>query len=168
MNIIRIEKLTLNVGSGKEQDKLEKSVKLLKNITGLNPVKTVSNKRIPNWGLRPGLAVGCKLTLRKAPARELLSRLLMSKDNKLTEKQFDNEGNISFGIHEYIDIPGVKYDPQIGVLGLQATVTLEKIGYGVKRRRLMPRKIPKKHRITKQESMEFMKKQFDVDIGEKE
>ena len=65
MKAIKIEKVTLNVGAGKEQSKLEKGIVLLKNITGINPVKTFTNKRIPTWGLRPGLPIGCKLTLRK-------------------------------------------------------------------------------------------------------
>ena len=58
MREIRIEKITLNIGAGKDVGKLEKGVKLLKNITGINPVKTVTQKRIPTWGLRPGLPIG--------------------------------------------------------------------------------------------------------------
>ena len=105
MRAIRIEKVTLNIGAGKDQTKLEKGMLLLKNITGINPVKTVTKKRIPNWGIRPGLPIGCKLTLRKQKAKEILLRLLDAKNNTLQEFQFDNKGNIAFGIHEYIDIP---------------------------------------------------------------
>ena len=168
MKAIKIEKVTLNVGAGKEQSKLEKGIVLLKNITGINPVKTFTNKRIPTWGLRPGLPIGCKLTLRKKNAEEILSRLLDAKDNKLTLHQFDKEGNIAFGIHEYIDIPGTKYDPKIGIMGLEVCVTLERSGFRIKRRRIMKRKIPNKHRITKEDAMEFMKKKFNVEIGDKE
>ena len=94
MKDIRIEKITLNVGAGKEQAKLEKGIKLLKIITGIDPVKTVATKRIPGWGLRPGLPIGCKITLRDEPANKLLTRLLEARDNKLVPKQFDNSGNI--------------------------------------------------------------------------
>ena len=166
MQLPRIEKLTLNIGAGKEQTKLEKAVVLLKKITGIDPVKTITNKRIPSWGLRPGLPIGCMLTLRKTKASELLKRLLEAKDKKLLPNNFDEAGSISFGIPEYIDIPGVDYDPKIGVFGLQVCVTLEKPGYRIKRRKHLPRKIPKKHMISKQEAMVFMQNNFGVRIGE--
>ena len=72
MQVPRIEKITLNVGAGKDQARLEKGVALLKMITGIDPVKTVTAKRIPGWGLRPGLPIGCKLTLRKQKTGEIL------------------------------------------------------------------------------------------------
>ena len=162
----RIEKVTLNIGAGKDQNRLEKAIVLLKTITGIAPVKTVTQKRIPNWGLRPGLPIGCKITLRKKPAYELVKRLLEAKDFALAESQFDSAGNIAFGIHEYIDIPGVKYDPKIGIIGLQVCVTLERPGYRVKKRALRTSKVGKKHAIAKQEAMDYMKNAFNVKIGE--
>lgn len=166
MREIKIEKVTLNLGAGKDQNKLEKGILLLKGVTGINPVKTFTNKRIPSWGLRPGLPIGCKLTLRKKKAEEILLRLLDAKDNKLSLHQFDKEGNIAFGIHEYIDIPGVKYDPKIGIMGLEVCVTFERPGFRIKRRRTMKRRISNKHRIKKEEVIEFMKKKFKVNVGE--
>lgn len=171
MNIMRqprIEKLTLNIGAGKDVQKLEKGVALIKAITGIEPVKTVTQKRIPNWGLRPGLPIGCKLTLRKQQAAELLKRLLQAKEFKLKLRQFDDGGNISFGIPEYIDIPGVAYDPKIGIIGLEVCVTLERPGYRIKRRRLKQQKIPRKHLLTREEAMEYMQKNFNVKVGETE
>lgn len=164
----RIEKLTLNIGAGKDQTRLEKGVVVLKMITGISPIKTVTMKRIPTWGLRPGLPIGCKLTLRKNKAVEILTRLLAAKEKKLQDSQFDETGNISFGIHEYIDIPGVTYDPKIGVLGLQVCVTLEKPGYRIKRRKLEQKNVPKKHTVSKAEAMTFMQKNFGITIGEKQ
>lgn len=168
MKTIRIEKLTLNIGAGKNADLLKKGMKLLKNITGVNPVKTVTKKRIPTWGLRPGLPIGCMLTIRKEKAREILSRLLEAKANRLKESQFDEGGNISFGIHEYIDIPGVKYDPEIGIIGLQACVTLERSGFRIKRRRIQKTRISKAHRISKEDAVEYMKKEFKIKVGDEE
>ena len=166
MREIKIEKLTLNIGAGKEQSKLDKSVLLLKNISGRSPIKTFTNKRIQEWDLRPGLPIGCKVTLRKSEAKELLVRLLDAKDNTLTATQFDNNGNISFGINEYIDIPGVKYDPNIGVIGLQACVTLERPGFRIKRRSLQKKKISPRHAIKKEDAIDFMKKNFNVKISD--
>jgi large subunit ribosomal protein L5 len=164
----RIEKLTLNIGAGKDVQKLEKGVALIKAITGIDPVKTVTQKRIPNWGLRPGLPIGCKLTLRKQTAAELLKRLLQAKENKLKPSQFDEGGNLSFGIQEYIDIPGVAYDPKIGIMGLEVCVTLERPGYRIKRRRLKQKKIPRRHLVTREEAIEFMQKNFNIQVGEAE
>ena len=168
MREIKIEKLTLNIGAGKEQDKLEKGMKLLKMVTGITPIKTFATKRIPSWGLRPGLPIGCKITIRGEQAKELLKRLLQAKDNVLKETQFDSNGNLSFGIHEYIDIPGVKYDPQIKVMGLEACVTLGRNGFRVKRRRIRAKKISKKHTIKKEEAIEFIQKNFGVTVGEEQ
>ena len=163
---IKIEKVTLNIGSGKNQDKLEKGIKLINSIAGSAPVKTFTKKRIQEWGLRPGLPIGCKLTLRKKIAIDLLKRLLESKDNTLQFSNFDDEGNVSFGIREYIDIPGVKYDPDIGIMGLQVCITLRRNGFRIKRRTIKKRIIPRKHRIKRDDSIDFMKNSFNVNIGE--
>lgn len=166
MKSIRIEKLTLNVGAGKDQNKLEKAVLLLKNITGVAPVKTVTKKRIPAWGLRPGLPIGCKITLRKEQAHVLLKRLIDAKDKQLKPSQFDDAGNVSFGIHEYIDIPDAKYDPKIGIIGLQVCLTLERPGFRVKRRSLRRARVNAGHGITREEAMEYMKQNYGITIGE--
>lgn len=167
MKEIRIEKVTLNIGAGKSPERLDKGIKLLQKITGLQPVKTFTSKRIPNWGLRPGLPIGCKLTLRKNMAAELLKKLLAAKDNKLATKQFDNEGNLAFGIHEYIDIPGINYDPDVGIMGLEVCVTLERPGFRVKRRKIAKRKM-KSHKIKREDAIDFMSRNFSVKMGEQE
>lgn len=166
MKKIRIEKLTLNIGAGKDQTRLEKGLNLLRSIANATPVKTITKKRIQEWGLRPGLPIGCKLTLRKHKAIEMLPRLLNAVDNRLSDKQFDERGNVAFGIHEYIEIPGVKYDPKIGIMGLEVCVTLERPGYRIKRRRLLNRKIPSRHSISKEEAIGFFRENFNAKVGE--
>lgn len=168
MRDIRIEKVTLNIGAGKDQSKLEKGMALLNSIASAVPVKTITSKRIQEWGLRPGLPIGCKLTLRKEKATNLLPRLLGAVDNKLLERQFDDNGNVAFGIREYIEIPGSKYDPNIGIMGFEVCITLERPGYRIKRRRLLPRKISSRHRISKQDAIGFMVKNFDVKVEAEE
>src|SRR3989338_3523178 len=135
MKNIRIEKVTLNIGAGKNQDVLEKGIKLVTSIAGIPPVKTFTNKRIPECGLRPGLPIGCKLTLRGETAAKMLKRLVYAKDNTLKRSQFDDYGNIAFGIPEYIDIEGVKYEPDIGMMGLEVCITLERPGFRIKKRK---------------------------------
>src|SRR3989344_7049992 len=156
MREIKIEKITLNMGVGSPGDKLNKAKRLLENISSSKPVETKTMKRIPTWGLRPKLAIGCKVTLRGKKAEELLGRLLKTVDNKLKESNFDDFGNFSFGIKEYIDIPGVEYNPEFGIIGLEAAVTLERTGFRIKRR-LKSGKIPSRHKIMKEDAIEFMK-----------
>jgi large subunit ribosomal protein L5 len=168
MKQIRLVKLTLNIGAGKEQQVLERGLVLLKQITGIDPVKTITQKRIPGWGLRPGLPIGCKITLRGEPAHKIAKRLLVAKNNLLSKNNFDEEGNVSFGIKEYIDIPETKYDPKIGIMGLQASLTLERPGFRVKKRKILKRTIPRKHRISQEESIDFMKKNFNIKIKEEQ
>ncbi len=166
MEQIRIEKITLNIGAGKEQKMVDKGLKLLGQITGNKPVKTLSRKRIAGWGIRVGLPIGCKVTVRGNKTKELLTRLLHAKDNKLSPDQFDDGGNVSFGIPECIDIKGMEYDPEIGIIGLEASVTLEKPGYRIKRRRIKQERIHHSHQITKEEAIAFLQKEFNISIGQ--
>jgi len=156
MKKIRIAKLTLNVGAGKSEDVLKKSIKLLKKITPVEPVKTLAKKRIPGWGLRPGLAIGCKSTVRRG-TEELLRRLLVAKENTLSAKNFDTQGNFSFGIPEYIDIEGLEYDPDLKILGLEVAITLERAGTRIKSRKIKSSSIGKNHKISKDQAIEFVK-----------
>lgn len=166
--MIRIEKLTLNIGAGKDQAKLDKGLQLLQLLTGIPPVKTFTAKRIPGWGLRPGLPIGCKLTLRRDKARQMLIRLLKARDNNLLLRQFDDHGNLAFGVHEYIDVPDMKYNPDIGIMGFEVCVTLARPGFRVKRRKLQKRKVHPKHEISREEAVDFLKKEFNVQVGDDE
>ena len=162
MRSIRVEKVTLNIGAGKDQVQLEKAEKLLKALTNVSPVRTITQKRIAAWGLRPGLPIGCKLTLRGQPALDIIPRLLAARDFKLSENNFDDNGNVSFGIKEYIDVRDAKYDPTIGIMGLQTSITLQRPGFRIKRRKLLKKVIPHKHKIPQAESIQFMKDKFDA------
>ena len=166
MRTIKIEKVTLNIGAGKNIELLKKGLRLLQKITEVKPVQTFTQKRIPTWGLRPGLPIGCKVTLRNGNVKDMIMRLLDAKANILEETNFDDNGSISFGIPEYIDIKDVKYDPEIGIIGLQVCITLQRPGFRIKRRKMYQKRVPKKHRINRQESIAFMQKEFKVEIGE--
>lgn len=163
---IRIEKLTLNIGAGRDEKVLKKALKLLKNITGIDPVQTMTKKRLAAWGLRPGLPIGAKITLRGEQVYPLVDRLLAAKDKKIEASWFDAHGNVSFGIHEYVDIPGVKYDTEIGILGLQVSLTLSRPGFRVKQRKIKKSSIGKNQRITKQEAITYLSQRFAVSMEE--
>ena len=165
MKQIRVEKITLNVGAGKDDKLLKKGEILLGKLSDVKPLLTKTSKRIPGWGLRPGLAIGAKATIRDGTV-ELLKRLLVAKDNKLKIKNFDLNGNFSFGIAEYIDIEGLEYDPDLKILGLEVAVTLERAGFSVKKRRINPKPLGKSHKISKQEAIDFAKSALGVEVEE--
>jgi len=160
--MISIEKVTVNIGVGAAGEKLEKAKKLLEKLTGQKPIETKSKKRIPTWNIKPGLAIGAKVTLRGKKAEDFLKTALESVDRKVKDSNFDELGNFSFGVHEYIDVPGFKYDPEIGMLGFNVSATLDKWGYRVKKRKRKPAGIPKKHAVKKSESIEYFRKNFNV------
>ncbi len=162
--MIKVEKVTINIGAGAAGERLEKAKKLLEKLTGQKPIETVSKKRIPNWGIRKGLPIGAKVTLRGKKAKEFLKKCLEAVDNKIKESNFDANGNFSFGIKEYIELPGEKYDPEIGMFGFDVCVTIGKQGYRVKRRKIKKSKYPKRHSVKKEEAIEFIKKEFGVEV----
>lgn len=156
MRKIFVSKITLNMGAGKDEDHLKRGLRLLERITQQKPVQTVAKKRIPSWGLRPGLAIGCKVTVREN-TEELLKRLLAAKEMKLSPTNFDRQGNFSFGIPEYIDIGGMQYDPELKILGLEVAITLERPGFRIKRRKIRNSSVGKNQQISKKEAMAFVR-----------
>ena len=85
MREVYIEKIVLSC-SGVSVE-LEKGEKLLKKISKKTPLKKVTRKRIPGFGIRPGLEVGCMVTLRGEEAASLLKRLFAAVDNRIRKKQ---------------------------------------------------------------------------------
>jgi len=166
MRVPRIEKVTINVGIGAGGEKLENAIQILKSLTGKTAVKTITMKRIPDFGIRPKMVVGDKITLRRDEAKAFLNRALDAVSRTIKPRQFDDYGNFSFGIKEHIDIPGVKYDPNLGVIGMDVCVTMERPGYRVRKRRLKKVPVGKGHLLKKEETMEFAKKNFGVRMGE--
>jgi len=164
MKAVKIAKVTVNMGVGPEPAEMKKAQKIIEKITGCKSVQVKCKIRQPKWGIRPGLPIGLKVTIRNGKAEEFLKRALSAKDNSLKKKSFDNQGNFGFGIHEYIDLPGVKYDPALGVRGFDVLATLERPGFRIKRRKIQGSKVGKAHVIAKQEAMDFMQKKFGVEF----
>ncbi len=160
MRKIRIEKIVLSVGG--TGDELEKGVKLLKLLTGKTPAKMKSRKRIPTLKVRPGLEVGAVITIRKNTI-EMLKRMLEAIDNKLKRRQI-SENNFSFGVAEYIEIPGVEYDRSIGIKGLDITVVFQRAGRRVKLKKIKRGKFSKRQRISKVEIIKFMEENFQTEF----
>ena len=165
MREIKIEKIVLNIGTHGDTANMEKAKSLLCKISKKKVVETTAKKRLASWKIRIGLPIGIKVTLRGKEAEELLGRLLLAVNNKLNPKSFTENG-FSFGVPEYIDIPEVKYDPKIGIIGLEVAVSLMRRGYRVKNRRLMKVKIHKTHTISKEDAIKFAQDKLGVNTGE--
>jgi len=163
MREIRIEKVTLNVGCGGDLQKIERAKKLLEMLTGKKPVTTKSKRR-STFGIAKGKPVGVKVTLRKKDAEEFFKKVLLAVDKKVKQSQLDKDGNLNIGIKEYIDLPNIKYQPSIGILGFDTAVTFERPGYRVKRRKVKKGNIPKEHRINKEDVIKFLKEKFGVAV----
>lgn len=168
MREIRVEKVTLNLGTGGPGEILDKSMKLLNKLTNSKPVPTTTKRRIPAWNIRPGLQIGCKATIRGKKAEDLLKRLLQARESKLNLSNFDDQGNFSFGVKEYLDVPGIEYDPSIGIIGFEAAVSLARPGFRIKHRRILKRAIKKNHKITKEEAISFIQNKYSIQLVEEE
>jgi large subunit ribosomal protein L5 len=162
MREIRVEKVTLNIGCATDQDKIKRAQKLLQNLTDQKPVITLTKRRT-TFGMPMKKPIGVKITLRKDKAVNFLKDALQAVDNELKERQI-NDDNFSVGIKEYIDLPKANYDPEVGILGMDVCVTLERSGYSIKRQKNKKSKIGKKHLITKNETIEWLKNNFGVNI----
>jgi large subunit ribosomal protein L5 len=159
-----IAKITVNIGVGEAGDKLTKSQKVLKNITGQDPIQTLSRTTNKDWGLRKRMPIGCKVTLRKELAEKFLIEALKTRDNRIADYAFDDQGNFSFGITDHTLFESQKYDPDIGIFGMDISVTMEKPGYRIKKRRLDRRKIPHRHLVTREETIAFIKEKFKAEV----
>lgn len=155
MKEIRIEKLTLNIGCGADQDKIKRAEKLLSKISGRKPAITKTHKRT-TFGTARKKPIGVMVTLRDKKAMEFLQEVFKGIDNQVKANQV-NAGNFSIGIKEYIDLSNIDYDPEIGILGMDVSITLERKGYRVKRRKIAKSKIGKGHLISKEETTDWIK-----------
>jgi large subunit ribosomal protein L5 len=160
----RIEKVVVNIGVGEAGERLVKAQKVLEMLTGQKPKVTTAKVTNRDLGVRRGMPIGCKVTLRGEKAEEFLKKALWIRENKVASYSFDPEGNFSFGISDYTDFEGMKYDPEIGIFGMDICVSVKRPGYRVSTRRVMPRRLPKSHRLTKEEAMEFLKERFGVEV----
>ena len=164
MKRISLEKIVLNMGVGKSGDAIEVSKKALAQISGRKPCSRNAKETQRDFGVRKGEPIGVAVTIRGEEAHALAKRLFDAKGNQIKAKSFDNFGNFSFGIREHIDIPDVKYDPAIGILGLDVAMALSRPGYGIRTRSKHKASVGKTHRITSQEARDFVSEKFGVEM----
>ena len=164
MRNIEIEKMILHCGG--TDDKHEKSIKLLEMITKRKIQVVKSTRRLPAFGISPGKKSGCKVTLRnKKKIIDLLQRFFASLNNEISNKKI-TENQLCFGIPEYIEIPGLEYQRDIGILGFEAMVVFKRKGKRVKIRKAKRGALPKKQQVSKEEIIEYLTQELGMEVLE--
>jgi len=166
MRTIKLAKVTVHIGVGKSGEMLEKARKVLEELTGQKPCTRQAKRTVKEFGIREGEPISCLTTLRGEKATEFLKRGLEAVSNSLKRSSFDENGNFAFGVREHIEIPGTKYQPELGIFGMDIIGTLERPGFRVKRRRIRPSKIGKTHRVSQEDAVKFVTEKFGVQIKE--
>lgn len=166
MRILRIDKVVINISVGEAGEKLSKAETVLKMLTDQKPIQARAKTTIKDWGLRKGMPIAVKVTLRGEKAEDFLRRAFWTKNNMISAYSFDDEGNFSLGIGDYTDFENMKYDPEIGSFGMDISVLLRRKGARIERRRLKRHKVPRRHRVTRDEGIEFMKAKYKLEVVE--
>ena len=159
---IRVVKVVVHSGVGESGEPRAKAEKVLEMVTHQKPAATRARSTNRDFGIRAGQEIGAKVTLRGARAVDFLDRALDARDRQLDPDSIDRAGNVSFGVADYTDFAGMKYDPQIGIHGMDVSIELGRAGWRVRERRVASRPLPKRVRITRPEAEAFLKERFRV------
>ena len=159
MRKLKIAKVVLNIGVGEAGERLGKAESVLEKLSGC---KSKSTNR--DLGIRLGMPIGCKVTLRGKAADKIIKESLWVRENRLPAYCFSKTGGLSFGIPDYTGYKNESYDPDIGIFGLDIAIAFERAGFRVARRKIKSNKVGKNHRISAEECREFMKKSFGLEV----
>ncbi len=164
MREIQIEKVIINMSVGQSGEPLERAKKVLAQLSNQKVCTRQAKQTVKDFGIRKGEPIACLVTLRRDNAIDFLKKALEAIENKLKISRFDEFGNFSFGINEHIDIPGTKYVPELGIIGMDVIVNLKRRGYRIKRKKIRKSKVGSNHLISKKEAMDFIQKNFGTVI----
>jgi len=160
----RIGHVVLNICVGSGGEELQRAAKVLEELTGQKPSFRKAKRTIKEFGIRKGLPIRVMVTLRGKKAYDILNRVAEAVQRTIKASSFDELGNFAFGIKEHIDIPGMKYRSEIGVFGMDVIVSLERPGMRVARRRIKRSRVPRRHRLTKEEGIAFAVKHLNLKV----
>lgn len=161
---VSIDKVVVHMGVGEAGDKLVNAERIISEITGNTPVRSLAKQTLPAWGIRKGAPISCHVTLRGESADKFLASSIQIVGNKLNSRAFDKQGNFSFGIEEHTDYQGQSYDPKVGIFGLDVTAVLKRNGLRIARRRIQQKKLPQKQHVTIDDAVIFLKESYHVEV----
>lgn len=164
MRRIKVGKVVINIGLGKSGEAIERGKKVLQQVTGQTPTQTRAKRSVRDFGIHEGEPIGVVVTVRGEGTEALIKKLLTARESKLSGSSFDSRGSISFGIKEHIEIPGIRYDPAIGILGMNVSLLLERPGFSVARRSRRTSRVGKAHIVSREEAMQYLRDNFGVAI----
>ncbi len=163
---VRVVKVVVNAGVGESGEARTKAERVLQMLTRQKPIATRSHSTNRDFGIRKGQEIGAKVTLRGEVALEFLTRAFEARDRQLDIDSIDRTGNFSFGIADYTDFAGMKYDPAIGIHGMDIAVEMGRAGFRVRDRRVQARSLPKGLRSTRDETRKFLESALRVTVLE--
>lgn len=160
---LRVVKIVVNAGVGESGEPLAKARKVLQMITHRTPIATRARMTNRDFGIREGQEIGAKVTLRGAAASEFLDRALDARDRQLDPASIDRAGNVGFGIGDYTDFAGMKYDPTIGIHGMDIAVEIgRRGGWRIRDRAIAARPLPRSERVAREETRAFLAERYRV------
>ncbi len=168
MKEIFLEKLVINIGIGSSDDKIDGAKALLKKLTNKEPAHTTAKKRFPEFGIRKGQIIGAVVTIRGPEAATFFKSALEANNGVLFASSLANN-SVNFGVKEYIYFSGVKYDPKIGMLGLNVNASFARRGARVELRKRKRAKAGKEQKAINREDLKaHVEKNFGVSVKERE